>query len=80
MIKYITPKIVGVYSIAEVVDDSNKIPYKTLFFFFTKDGDSEFDKAQIKSLKAVGKMIEDNVALWFKKYSELVEYLNDLER
>jgi hypothetical protein len=29
----ITPKMTGVYSIAEVVDDSNKRPSKTIFCF-----------------------------------------------
>ena len=33
----ITPKMTGVYSIAEVVDDSNKRREKTLFYFMEKD-------------------------------------------
>jgi len=33
----ITPRIQGVYSIAEVVDDSNKRPGRTLFCFLEKD-------------------------------------------
>jgi len=37
----ITPKMTGVYSIAEVIDDSNKRPNKTLFCILTKDGCTE---------------------------------------
>ncbi len=33
----ITPRMQGVYSIAEVVDDSNKRPGRTLFCFLEKD-------------------------------------------
>jgi hypothetical protein len=56
----ITPKMIGVYSIAEVIDDSNKRPSKTLFTYKIKDGDFEFNEAQIKSLKAVSKMVVNN--------------------
>ena len=50
----ITPLMTGVYSIAEVVDDSNKKPEKTLFCILDKDVtiDNElkaFDKGQMKS-------------------------------
>ena len=45
----------GSYSIAEVIDDSNKRPGKTIFCFINKDGKQEFDKEQIKSLDKVGK-------------------------
>lgn len=56
----ITPKMIGVYSIAEVIDDSNKRPDKTIFAFIKKDEDSEFNEAQIKSLNAVAKMVVKN--------------------
>ena len=45
----ITPKMTGVYSIAEVVDDSNKRPGKTVLILLQKDT----DKGQWRSLKAV---------------------------
>lgn len=38
----ITPKMSGVYSIAEVVDDSNKRPEKTLFCVLNIDDENEF--------------------------------------
>lgn len=76
----ITPRMEGVYSIAEVVDDSNKRPDKTIFCFIEKDIDTfssfTFNKSKIKSLNAVGKMIESNGAKWFKSTEECIEYLN----
>jgi len=52
----ITSDMTGVYSIAEVIDDSNKRPIKTVFAFL-KEG---FDKHQIKSLDKVGQMVLAN--------------------
>lgn len=72
----ITPKMTGVYSIAEVTDDSNKRPDKTLFIFKKTDENGEFDKGQVKSLEAVGKMIESNGGKWFKDKFSLVNFLN----
>ena len=71
----ITPKMEGVYSIAEVVDDSNKRPEKTLFAYIKED-DKEFSKHQIKSLDMVGKMIKENGGKWFKSLGEVADYLN----
>ena len=56
----ITPKMTGVYSIAEVIDDSNKRPEKTVFAFLDKDGDLEFNKDQVKSLSKVAVMVKQN--------------------
>lgn len=56
----ITPKMIGVYSIAEVIDDSNKRPEKTIFAFLKKDEELEFNEAQVKSLNAVAKMVVKN--------------------
>ncbi len=72
----ITPKMTGVYSIAEVIDDSNKRPDKTLFCVLTKDGKDRFTDAQKKSLEAVGKMVEGNGAKWFKSLNKMIEFLN----
>ncbi len=56
----ITPKMTGIYSIAEVADDSNKRPQKTVFAFLEEDGGSVFERHQIKALKAVGDLVEKN--------------------
>lgn len=56
----ITPKMVGVYSIAEVVDDSVKRPKKVILTVLQKDGENEFNDAQWSSLESVGKLVEKN--------------------
>lgn len=68
----ITSQMQGVYSIAEVVDDSNKRPEKTVFCVL-EDG---FDKKQIKSLKQVAKMVEENGATVCNNLNEVADYLN----
>ena len=72
----ITPKMTGVYSIAEVIDDSNKRPEKTIFCFIDIDDGLFFDKYQIESLNQVGKMVELNGGKWFKSMVEVIIYLN----
>lgn len=72
----ITPKMTGVYSIAEVVDDSNKRPGKTLFCYLEADEGDVFTKVQIKSLMAVGKMIQNNGGRQFESLSKMADYLN----
>ena len=73
----ITPKMTGVYSIAEVVDDSNKRPDKTLFVILKKDGSEIFTKVQLKSLEQVSKMVEKNGGKTFKTLDTVVKYLNE---
>ena len=72
----ITPKMTGVYSIAEVIDDSNKQPDKTLFCYLKKDEEKEFDENQIKSLDMVVEMIKKNSGRVFKNLKEIAEFLN----
>lgn len=56
----ITPKMTGMYSIAEAVDDSNKRPEDTTFIVFKDDCGSVFTEHQFKSLKATAKLILAN--------------------
>ena len=73
----ITPKMKGCYSIAEAVDDSNKRPGKTIFAFLLQD-DAIFDDAQIKSLEAVGSLVQRNGGKWFRSLDEIAIYLNEV--
>ncbi len=57
---FITPKMTGFYSIAEVADDSNKRPQKTIFAFCEEDDGVKFEAHQLKSLLATGKLISSN--------------------
>ena len=56
----ITPKMTGVYSVAEVVDDSNKRPDKTVLVILASDGKMSFGRGQKKSLFNVSKMVKRN--------------------
>lgn len=84
----ITPRMTGVYSIAEVVDDSNKRPNKTVFCVLTEDRNPicdftelplpklTFNEAQMKSLDKVGVMVERNGGKYFKSLEDVANYLN----
>jgi hypothetical protein len=73
----VTPRMRGVYSIAEVIDDSNKRPQKTIFAYLKKDRDDlfreivEFDKGQLRSLEQVGKMVERNGGVFLRGLIEI---------
>lgn len=88
----ITPRMTGVYSIAEVVDDSNKRPKKTIFCVLPYDSSdykikkengktikkySEFfNTSQLKSLGRVGDMVERNGGKVFGSLEQVASYLN----
>lgn len=81
----ITPKMKGVYSIAEVVDLSyRKRESQNLFFcFLTHEKDSLgitqlFDESQIKSLRAVAKLLERNGIKTTESLVELAKFVNNL--
>lgn len=73
----ITPKMTGVYSIAEVVDDSNKRPGKTVFVVLSKDCDKSFDKGQLRSLAMVAKMVRDNGGVSFMNLNSAVYWMKE---
>jgi len=84
----ITPRMIGVYSIAEVIDDSNKRPTKTVFCFLETDinpiqtltsmpvDELKFSVAQIKSLNEVGNMVTRNGGKYLKSLESVADYLN----
>ena len=84
----ITPFMTGVYSIAEAVDDSNKRPKKTIFCVLNKEPSlsnglmnpsnvkHEFTIGELKSLDAVGRMIEKNGGKYFTSLESVSVYLN----
>lgn len=72
----LTPKMEGFYSVAEVVDDSNKRPGKTIFCFINVDEQKKFSDAQIKSLQQVAKMLRENGATVLKTLDEVTDFLN----
>ena len=72
----ITNGIKGVYSIAEVVDDSNKRPEKTLFLNLYKEDDRAFTKQMNHSLKAVENLLKSNGVKVFNSIEDVAEFLN----
>ena len=72
----ITPKMTGVYSIAEVIDDSNKRPKQTIFCVLKADQDKIFDIGQLKSLDSVGKMVERNGGKYFDSLRAITNFVN----
>ena len=75
----ITPKMEGVYSIAEVVDDSNKRPHKTLFCVLDEDEGKLFTEGQRRSLNAVSKLVKENGAKTFISIHSLRKFLNEVD-
>lgn len=80
----ITPRMTGVFSIAEAVDCSNKYPEKTIFCTLAediiptrgKDADHKvFDEGQLKSLNKVSEMIKANGGESFDSLDQVVSYL-----
>ena len=69
----ITKEMKGVYSIAEVIDDSNKQPMKTIFCLLEKG----FDKGELLSLNMVYEMVLNNGGKCFKNLDDVAEYLNN---
>jgi len=73
----ITPKMTGVYSIAEVVDDSNKRPDKTILVLLRDDEDLHFSKGQWRSLGAVAKMVTQNGGQVFDNLKSAAVYIGE---
>lgn len=68
----ITSAMTGVYSIAEVVDDSNKRPHKTVFCVIP-DG---FTAGQLRSLRAVADMVRNNGGTVCERLADVATHLN----
>lgn len=76
---WIVPEMSSVYSIAEVIDDSNKRPLRTMYGFdvvSTIDSELKLSDAMVKSLSAVGGMVVRNGGRWFRQLFEVADFLN----
>lgn len=69
----ITSGIKGVYSIAEVIDDSNKRPNKTLLCVLYKG----IDKTLARSLEAVVNLAQSNGITVCESLNDVAEFLNN---
>jgi hypothetical protein len=75
----ITPEMVGVYSIAELMRAACKTPQRTVFCFMDNSPlDSvAFSPNMLKSLAKVGKDIESEGAVFCKDLNEIVDVLKN---
>ena len=72
----ITPKMTGVYAIAEAVQFSMTRPRSTIFCVLDEDDGLEFTKGQAMSLDAVHKLVIGNHAKAFDNLVCVAEHLN----
>lgn len=72
----VTPKMKGFQEVVDLVDDSNKRSDKTLYCFLVENGEDKFSEHQIKSLNAIGKMVNTNGGKWLKDIEEVKSFLN----
>lgn len=78
----LSPFMKGIYSVAELIDDSNKQPEKTLFLILGRDRDKDgrtyvFQPDIANSVRSVADMAIRNGAKEFKSLDEVVLFLNN---
>jgi uncharacterized protein YceK len=67
----------GCFSVAEVVDASNKKPEKTISCVLDEDQNDFWSKSQKGSFKAVMNMVKSNGAKMFTNLQNTLEFLNN---
>ena len=72
----LTPKMAGVFSIAELVEDSVKRPEKTVLCLLEQDAGEQFTGHQWKSLEATAQLVRKNGAHVFYALSDVGLFLN----
>lgn len=74
----ITPKMKGVFSIAEAVNDSRALDMgKCIFCMIKEEDDREWEQSEYKSLIAVSKMVANNGGVLFGSLNDVADYLNE---
>ena len=74
----ITPKMQGVYSIAEVVKDSYEMEKGHCVFCITKeDDDRDWTKSELKSFESTANLVEKNGVKICNSLDEVANYLNE---
>lgn len=76
-----TPAMTGSYAVAEVVDDSNKRPNRTVMVMLREDfvpsvGDLRFDESRWKSLGAIARLVASNGAQVFTDLDAAADWSN----
>ena len=75
----ITPKMKGYYSIAEIIDDSNKRPSKTVLCVLENDEGDTFDKNELYSFEAIKNLAKENGITVLDSIQDIANYLNGYE-
>ncbi|KZN44172.1 TIR domain-containing protein [Pseudoalteromonas luteoviolacea] len=70
----ITPKIEGLFALAEVVDTSYKRTDRTIYCYLEEDGDESFTTQQLTVLEDIGDLVERNGAVWLKSLDEIADF------
>ena len=71
----ITPAGVEMETIASLVDDSNQHAARTLFCY-VEEGGRKFTDFEQQSLRALGKMVRSNGAMWLESLQAAANFLN----
>lgn len=72
----ITPRMTGVFSIAEAVESAITRKDKCLFCVLEEDGDMKFTKGQMKSLDAVGRLVSKYGGCYYDNLGDVVGGIN----
>jgi len=86
IVLYTLTRPYSTFSIAEVVDDSNKRPEKTIICIYNELIDYKWyeklamSKQELKHLDAVGRLVERNGGKYFKSLDEVANYLNNINK
>lgn len=76
---YVITRTYSMYSIAEVVDDSNKRPQKSIFCVFNEkmpNGQMTFTNSNLNRLDAIGKIVSNNGGKYFTSLEDVAKFLN----
>ena len=73
----ITPKMQGVFSIAEAVNDSQILNSRCIFCITKEDDDRDWTKGELKSLDATSNLIKNNGGTVLSDLDEVAKYLNE---
>ncbi|PLS19475.1 hypothetical protein CVD28_03400 [Bacillus sp. M6-12] len=76
---YVITRTYSMYSIAEVVDDSNKFPEKAILCVINEqlsNGKMAFTKSNLNRLEAVGNIVKSNGGKYFTSIEDVANHLN----
>lgn len=73
----ITPYMLGYFSIAEMIDDSNKFPQKTIVCFIKSYQDRWFNDKQWHSILAITDMLRKNGARVYFDMNDVVNFFQN---